>query len=1653
VSRYSLLLLCIRKLSSKLTILRISLSQVRVSMTVFSLLLPAVAVAQSGPYDGILPFSTHEWGIDLANSGIYLTVPMRSKTGKIQYSSSTAGSNYYTSGLRGSGPPYNTYWNLYNTFSFRDTESQVSAVGSLAAQKCANPLYTYTTYSVTAIKDQSGALHQLNGTLSWIRNTNSQYCTNQQAPISLGVTDGSGYTMYVPTTGYPSIYDKGGNAFLIVVETYQGVGTDSFITKSTEVSDPDGASILWNGNTVTDTLNTTVLNLSNYSYTDVNGLNQQYTFTSTSLPVLTNFGCSGIYENSGGGPLTTSIQTPSGGIYTFAYEQTPGKSGYYTGRIQEITFPSGGSISYAYSDSSGHNGIDCSGKFVPTITVTVNDHNGYVGTFTYVHSSSSTSFTVTKTDPAGNQTVYTFSGELQTQVQYYQGVATGIPLKTIVTCYNANTTNCVSPTYLITLPVTQTDVYTSLGASASNHLQTTYDSNENVKSVVAYDYGASSPTLQTYSYYGQSWNGSSCSSYPSGSYISDSPCYIVTENSSGAAVGKTQITYSNTGHPLTVAKWTSGSNWLTSSLTYGTNGAAAGVLSAVTDVNGTTTSYSNFTCNGILAQTTTLPQISGESFQMTTSQAWNCNGGVPISSTDANGQTTPYGYVNESGTADPLWRRLSVTDPLGNTTWTDYSPGGTLPVTVETYLNFPAASPTSTVDNLSTFDGLDRLIKTQTRSAPGSSTFDNTVSYTYGWQSGNSGPCTTQPPFATGECTTQTIPGGTAVTTSQGDAIGRTLSITDGGGGTSTDTYTLNDDLSVHGPAPAGENPKQVQNQYDGLGRLTQSCAIGNGSSAACGQNTGSANGVTTSFAYTYPLSGTQVSMVTSTRGVQSRSTTYDATGRVTQIVNPETGALVSGVWVPGTLTKYYDSYTSCPTGYQGTAGQLAATKDPNGNLICYAYDSLNRLVGVNANGTSCRHFYYDNSTGYSGSIPSGVSTPTNSLGRIVDAATDSCLSGTLITDEWFSYDKDGRMTDMWELTPNSTQYYHSTAAFAANGAVTSLQLASPSLYTLTYGLDGEGRWDTLKDGSTMMVTGPTNGTMYDAAGHVRNVQLTGTTPDQDIYTYDPNTGRMLTFEFEVGNTPANLTGTVTWNPNGTVKNVAVVDGFNSGGSSTCYSDSNSWLGYGYDDWGRLLAFDCGSGNVAEYTQYDIYDNVTQTVPPNIGRTGWNFSPGYNPNNNHVTGNTYDSNGNTTADGGSNTYGYNEFSKVKWTATSGTPTCGSSGKCVTYDAFGRMVETSNGSAWVELWYPQVPGARVTMSGTSQKFSYWPSPGRGIYLESSTKQFLHPDWLGNDRIVSAFSGHTVSADRDYTPYGQQFSTFGSSNPQFGIFAGMSGDYDSGTLFDTPNREFAANQLRWTSPDPAGAGWNQYAYVTTNPLNSTDPLGLGPDAQQELKNAFSHACNVMISVTLTGTPCGPGIPGQSVAPVHCFLDNIETDCTRVALMEKLSEAVVCPNNDCTNLPIGLNWVEPGRGDPALRDAGAMVNVATDQLWVPGTGMFLRYPAGTVFELSDVPWKRDLLIFPMRHAPFATIGLPHEVTQTEAENLCGLAVTLGFNGMGDGEYRPNLQPDNSSYSGGQLMNEHAVHSGHTATDAGEGFAIVVEKYAAYKECMSHF
>jgi RHS repeat-associated protein len=417
---------------------------------------------------------------------------------------------------------------------------------------------------------------------------------------------------------------------------------------------------------------------------------------------------------------------------------------------------------------------------------------------------------------------------------------------------------------------------------------------------------------------------------------------------------------------------------------------------------------------------------------------------------------------------------------------------------------------------------------------------------------------------------------------------------------------------------------------------------------------------------------------------------------------------------------------------------------------------------------------------------------------------------------------------------------------------------------------------------------------------------------------------------------------------NGSLGQLAIADGFYATGSGTCYSNSSGSLGYGYDDLERLIEFDCGSGNWGQEFSYDQYDNLSKAVLS--GRTGTTWNPGYSSTTNHCNGCSYDSNGDVTADG-NDVYGWNEFSKLKWTAASGTPTCGSSGKCASYDAFGRLVEESNGSTWTEQWITQA--GIVYMSGTTPSVAQWSAPGGGtetIGGNSGYFDYLHKDWLGNSRIVSNSASHAITRDQAFTPYGETYSVFGASGSQYNIFAGTTEMFDAGVMWDTPNRELSYVG-RWLSPDPAGQGafdpsnsqnWNRYAYVLNNPLSAIDPAGLDcvrvsqdniisgtPHADVEVgdcsgsdpNNEFYVNCDgclqgVQFSLAADGTLVGVNSNGM----VAAAFDNNSGN-----LLAVVNGSLQC-SGDCPSATVNVNASFPGVSTFAPLIAGGIAGAQT-------------------------------------------------------------------------------------------------------------------------------
>jgi RHS repeat-associated protein len=294
--------------------------------------------------------------------------------------------------------------------------------------------------------------------------------------------------------------------------------------------------------------------------------------------------------------------------------------------------------------------------------------------------------------------------------------------------------------------------------------------------------------------------------------------------------------------------------------------------------------------------------------------------------------------------------------------------------------------------------------------------------------------------------------------------------------------------------------------------------------------------------------------------------------------------------------------------------------------------------------------------------------------------------------------------------------------------------------------------------------------------------------------------------------TGSSATGALTWNADGTLKQLVITNPFNTAGSQTC-NDS-------YDDLSRLASANCGA-IWGQSFGYDPFGNLTKSVLP--GSAGNSFQPTYNPATNRfssIPGTTpaYDSNGNVTGDG-SHSYA--------WDAEGRPITLDGIG--ITYDALLRMVEQNRSGAYTQIVYAPTGEKLALMNGQTLVKAFVPLPGAvtAVYTASGLDHYRHPDWLGSNRLTSTPS-RTVSSTVAYAPFGETYAQSGAADLSF---TGQNSD-TSGGDYDFLFREYST-QGRWASPDPAGLmavsldipqSWNRYAYVLNNPLSFIDPAGL-------------------------------------------------------------------------------------------------------------------------------------------------------------------------------------------------------------------------------------
>jgi RHS repeat-associated protein len=1242
-------------------------------------------------------------------------------------------------------------------------------------------------------------------------------------------TDGSGLTL---SSYSGSITTPGGATF----SPPANPGGGSY---ASTVTDRNGNQLSASSSGVfTDTLGTTALTVAGsapnpvtFTYTAPGaggtGVPAAYSMKFATYTVQTKFNCSNVTEYGANGTTTASlvseIDLPDVAVnpndkYTFMYETTPGDTHsphHVTGRLSSVALPTGGTITYAYS--GGNNGINCADGSAATLTRTTPD-----GAWTYAQvkntgAASTTTITAPKLpyDPAPNVTVVQFQGIYETQRASYQGAnSPSNLLQTVKTCYNGNTLNC--PTTAITLPITQRNTFTILPNNQQSEHDDLWNTHGAPTETDDYDYGAAphgallKKTLATYAALGN---------------ITVFRQTVTIQNGSGAAVSKVSYNYDETtpatstnspqhtavtsarGNLTSVNSYVNATTFLTKSSTY----YDTGTIKTGVDVNGATTTYNypdaTSTCGNGFPTSVNLPIGS-----LTESATWNCTGGVQLTSVDENNQTTTTLYN------DPyFWRPASTTDPAGAVTSFCYGllTSGTCTPNLnqtESTLNFNSGN--STVDTLTTLDGLGRVHVQQTGQGPSLSSFDSVET---DYDALGRASRVTLPYSGTAGLTNSSV----AATTTSYDALSRPLTVLDGGNGSTIYSYGQpgsqnNDILVTRSPAATGEHTKSRQFENDGLGRLTSVCEITAGTTAwpggDCAQKSPNTKGYLTN--YTYDPMGNLLTVTQNAQAAtslrQSRSYVYDWKSRMTSETVPEIGATGNG-----TATYTYDSDPTCGP----YAGDIVKRVDAAGNSICFSYDLLHRQLtttypsGTYALVTPQKHFVFDAAT--INTTP--TTTMLNAKARLAEAYTCFSPCTTKLTDIGFSYTVRGEVSDVFESTPNSGSfYYHTSQSYWANRSRYQMtgNIGLPT--TITYGPDGEGRMSTVSASSGQNLV---SGTTYNTASLPTAISLGSGSGDADAYQYDSSTNRMTQYKFTVNGT--SLTGALAWNTNGTLQTQNITDGFNTADTQNC--------SYSYDDMTRLTGGNCGSVAAQTFT-FDPFGNINKSGSPNI------FNASYNAQTNRISSvgsvtPIYDSDGNVTSDG---------FHSYAWDADAHPVTvdAGQSGAVsLTYDALGRMVEQARGTSHTQIVYAPTGGKLALMTGQTLQKAMVPLSGKAmaIYNSSGILYYAHPDMLGNIRLATTPTTRTMYFDTAYAPFGETYASAGGTNLD-PAYTGQMNDTahrqdTAGGLYDFPLREYST-QGRWPSPDPLGRtttcpkdpqSQNRYAYVRNNPITRIDPTG--------------------------------------------------------------------------------------------------------------------------------------------------------------------------------------------------------------------------------------
>lgn len=1256
------------------------------------------------------------------------------------------------------------------TWGWKDTlpAGSTSFVHVTASCDTPPPIPTSPHYFGYAYTDPAGTTHKFNVDFYLI----ATVCGFPTGPRTGLATDQSGYVLDATSPTAPIVRAPDGK---VITGTNWTDSNGNFIS-ATVVS---GSETDWKDSAGHTPLKIITSSTSiQYQYPDNAGVYQTSTLKLTSTPIKTNFAC-GVIEYTGTANLPTELDLPNSQKYFFTYEATPGNPTFSTGRIKRVTLPTGGYVEHTYG--STNDGINCTDASVNNLTVAVSDGTT-TSTWQLTRAPSGSNWVTTVTAPllaydtVANQSTFTFNSSAQEiSEKFYQGTATGTPLRTVNSTWTAGA------------PATQITILDD--NSTQNEVETTFDTYGNLTLLKEHDFGTGAPGAPLRS---TSYTYLSTTPYITANVL-NRPTRVTVSDGSGVIKSRTDIAYDEATYVNSVCiNGAVQHNDTAYGCSYTTRGNATTVTTYLDPVAPATPiakhSYYDSLGNLVKAdlnccqqKTWTYALATNYAFpdsvtsgtttpQLTVSYKYNQYTGLITRYTDENLQNTDFSY------SDPghLNRLTSVTPPNSAQAIYTYDDVG-----FSTQVDNPVQGTNVNRQKIF-YDGLGRT-KTEklldNSSTPYSAT--DTLYDALGRAYKTSNPYVSSPSYWSEDAF---------------DALGRAIKATNPDGSFSTLVYSAN---SVTTTDPAGKKRKATS---DGLGRM----------SSVTEPDPTAADALTLQTTYSYTLLD-QLTQIN--QGSQNRTYLYDALGRLNSFTTPEAGKVCLGTMSGATCNANgYDSFNN-----------LLVRTDARGVVTNYLYDTLNRLVGIAYPTVPGGITPMPNVCAATGSTINanvcfvfGTSPASLNNGRI-SSIKDQTGS------ESYSYDASGNVLQSSKLIGTKTY----STNYAYNLANQLIQLTYPSGRVVLQNLDPVGRLCSVgAPGSTC-----TAGTTY-ASGFAYNTaqQVTGFKYGNNIFASFDYSGRTLLLgclDYSTTNrtscahdatTKFGLTYSYPSTPGNNGQISGITDAVDNGRSAT----------YTFDSLYRLTtAVTTGSTGFPKWGVSEVYDRYGN-------RTDQNQTFG-SPPMNHVTvstssnrittsGYSYDASGNLTNDGNS-TLIYDAENRPT-SSTNG----GGSGT-YSFDANSHRIQKVSGGTTTVYIYS---GSQViaeydngaAVASPSREYIYG-GEQRVATIQSGTTTYQHSDRF-SVRMLTDSAGNVVG-QRGAFPFGESWYETGTLTKV--KFTTYERDSESGNDY-AMDRTYVNRLGRFSSVDPLPGNLSDpqsldgYSYALDDPINLADPTGDDP-----------------------------------------------------------------------------------------------------------------------------------------------------------------------------------------------------------------------------------